>query len=286
MMNYRDMQQRIAQLEVEAVVLQTTLSALQAQENEHMQARNAKREKFSRGLAIACLIIIGCMLFLIGGAIFLRYRLETSRLHAHLPHVVNSFDFGGADASETWEGPTARHDAKPPDSLGPAAKPAPGNPAPVIEQAPNPKQVLENYVDRASEKSGGGTSYSVTLSGLGELVNSLVKTGEITVEKASGLMQELGKNLIGTTGDILKESAKAVIARHFGPKSDDKGTGSATTQQVQVNVYASEKRAVASPPKKSAAPAKPKPKPRLSCVAPVPQIKLPSCTANPLMQRS
>ena len=105
--------------------------------------------------------------------------------------------------------------------------------------------------------------------------------GQITAGKAADLLRELGKNAISTTGEVLKETAKAVIARHLGPKPEPKETGSAPTQQALVNVYGSEKQA-ASPPKKPEASSKPKP----SCPAPIAETKTLSCPAAALTHSS
>lgn len=154
-------------------------------------------------------------------------------------------------------------------------------PGPERSHEPEVKHKLDNYVDNPPGKSGGGNSYSVSLSGLDKLLDSLVKTGEITAEKAAGLMQELGKEAIGTTGEIVRETAKAIIARYLGPKPEPKEAVGGPLQQVQVNVYPNEKRITDSPPKQ---PAPPKPKPKPPCPPPATDTKPLSCPAEPLIK--
>jgi polyhydroxyalkanoate synthesis regulator phasin len=221
-----------------------------------------QRDRLTRRLVSSGLWLIITILFLIGMAIWMRFNLEYVRLKREQDIPVSA-------------PPTITRDTVP----TPAPK-QPDTAGPATAQPSDPKRKLDDYVDRATGKGNGGNSYSVTLGGLGELVNGMVKTGQIAADKGTALMQELGKSVISTTGDILKESAKAIIARYLGPESEKeaKATAGGPTQQVLVNVYGSEKQVVASQPKKTTRPAKPKP----SCPvpAPVPDTKPPSCSPS------
>lgn len=274
MMNDEEMHQRFARLEAEVerltLYLHTAPDTPKAQPYDETQFPNKERDSFSRNLATIGFCLIIAILGLIAVAIVLRYRLETHRLETRPMTPIAA-------------GPAAASD-RPTDLNAPREPAQQGSPGPAAEQAPDAKRSLDNYVDRAAGKSAGGNSYSVSLNGLGEFVNSLVKAGQITAEKAADLMQELGKHAIATTGEILKETAKAIIARHLGPKPEPKAAGSAPTQQVQVNVYASEKQDMPSQPKKTATPAKPKPKP--SCRAPAADTTPVSCPSDTLTHRS
>lgn len=258
MISDEEMQQRIARLEAEVQGLTRHLEQRHAGE----QFRHRERDNFSRYLATSGFNVIFAILLLIGVAIGLRFYLETRHLAARATGPVPNGPVAGPSPTTAPQLPS-----------GPVPRARPG---PASGQLADGRQALDNYVDNAPGKSGGGNAYSITLSGLGEVVDSLVKTGQITAEKASDLMQELGKHAIATTGDILKETAKAIIARHLGPKSDPREAAGIPAQTVQVNVYASEKQVTANrPQKKSTTPAKP----QAPCTTPVADTKPPSCQA-------
>jgi polyhydroxyalkanoate synthesis regulator phasin len=231
--------------------------AVEALSKDIWEFKTGKRDRFAQNLVVMGLTLIMAILLLIYVAIDRRYKLERLRL-APGENVALSAPPAAANTDGTAKEPKQ-----------------PNKPVSVDEQTPDAQRKLDNYIDREATGSKGGNSYSVTLGGLGEVINRLVKTGELTAEKASGLMQELGKNAISTSGDVLKEAAKAVIARYLGPSSEKEPKNSAggPTQQVQVNVYGSEKHVTVSQPKKVQTPAKPKP----SCPAPIPASKPVSC---------
>lgn len=223
--------------------LHQRMARLEAQVDDlaYKDKQRSEHEGFSRGLTRMAWVLVVSVLALIFMAIYLRHDLEVRRLNAR---------------------PLA------PPAGAPADNPA----APAAGTAADAKRVLDNYVDRAGGKGSTSSSYSLSLSGLGEIVQSLVKTGQITAEKASSLMHELGKHAIATTGEILKETAKAIIARHLAPPPERKETVSTPAQQVQVNVYASEKQVVVKPPKP--------PQPKPPCKTPAAEPKPAACQAD------
>jgi polyhydroxyalkanoate synthesis regulator phasin len=256
MMNEEEMKKRVHELE--AKVEQLT----RQRQRDEEQFRHRERDAFSRNLTTKGFLLIIAILGLIALAIGLRYYLEIRRMDRHPTTPVASRPHTWADAPT---GPRAPGVLSEEEHRGPAA-----------EQAPDAKQALDNYVDRAPGKNNGGNSYSITLGGLREAVDGLVKAGQITAEKAAGLMEELGKQAIGTTGDILKETAKAVIARYLGPKPESKDAAGAPTQQVLVNVFTNEKQVTASRTRKPTTPAKPK----SPCPLPVTDAKPAHCQAS------
>lgn len=252
MMNNEKQYEKIKQLEEQVETLR----------KENWELKTGQRDRFARNLVYIGGALISAILFLIYVALDMRYKLEYVRLSPEQQAAVSAVP-GVAHADGAAKGP------KQPSTL-----------PPVGEQASDAQRKLDDYIDREAARSKGGNSYSVTLGGLGELINGMVKTGQIAADKGTALMQELGKSAITATGDILKESAKAIIARYLGPESEKepKATAGAPTQQVLVNVYGSEKQVVASQPKKTPQPARPKP----SCPvpAPVPDTKPASCSPS------
>lgn len=286
-MNEEGLHERIARLEARMDVLveqqrsqqetrEQEFARMQHRESEEDKAKEAKREAFSRRLASIGTAALLAALFLIAMAIVLRYRLEALR-YAQAVKAVAGVEGARAPAAAPLASP-----GSPPSPLSPNVS----VPAPV--EAPGAKQALDNYVDHAARKSSGGNSYSITLSGIKEVVDALKKTTQLTAEKAASLMEELGKSAISATGEIIKETAKAIIARELGPEPESeakpKVTAGGPTQQVLVNVYGSDKQVTVSrptsapprPAKPKPAP-KPKPKAKPSCPAPSPVAEPASC---------
>lgn len=223
--------------------LHQRIERLEAQVDElaYKEKQHSEYDGFSRTLANMVWVLIISVLSLIFMAIYLRHDLEVRRINAR---------------------PMAPLAGPPADSQA----------TPAGDASADAKRALDNYVDRAGGKGSTSSSYSLSLSGLGEIVQSLVKTGQITAEKASSLMHELGKHAIATTGEILKETAKAIIARHLAPPPERKETVSTPAQQVQVNVYASEKQVVVKPPKT--------PQPKPPCKTPAAETKPAACQSE------
>jgi hypothetical protein len=251
MMNNEEINQRIMQLEIKIARL--------TEHRFNQQRTYFQRDNFSFKLAKTGLALIISILFLIAMAIVMRYRLETLRLETHPPSPI-------------FINPETQKDKK--TSKEPMQQ---GSPSPITEQAPDIKRALDDYVDNLSNKSSNGNSYSLTLSGLDQLIKSLIGAGTFTAEKATNLIQELGKNAITTTGDILKETAKAIIAKHLGPTPEPKEIGNAPTQQVQVNVYSNEKQPIINKHPKVVPP-----KPKKTCPTAVIDTKPISCQTDTL----
>lgn len=256
-MNFHEMESRIVRLE--ALVEKLELERETPGGNSSGSAkgfRQSDRTLFSLAIVGGGFILFFMILFLIWHALWLRHDLEVRRMNFR-PQAFSSATG------------TASPDSAPRKS---AAENAPEQ----ASSTPNAQQKLERYIDSAAEKSKSGNSYSLTLDGLGEVVNSMVKTGEIAADKATDLMKELGTKAIGTTGNILEETAKAIIARHLGPKEKAKEAEAAPTQQVLVNVYNTGKPAVTvaprkpvtSPPKKLECPVSVSASKDLSCPTP------------------
>lgn len=286
-MNEEGLHERVARLEVRMDLLtvqqrdqqamrEQEFTRMQHRESEEDKAKEAKREAFSRRLTVIGTAVLLAALCLIAMAIVLRYRLEALR-HAQPAKAAAGVEGARAPVA----GPSASP-GSPPAPLSPNVS----VPAPV--EAPGAKQALDNYVDHAARKSSGGNSYSITFSGIKEVVEALKKTTQLTAEKAASLIDELGKSAISTTGEIIKETAKAIIARELGPESESeakpKVTAGGPTQQVLVNVYGNDKQVTVSrptsappPPAKPKPAPEPKPKPKPSCPALSPVAEPASC---------
>jgi len=167
----------------------------------------------------------------------------------------------------------------------PTASPATEPSGRSAERTRDAKRVLDDYIERAAannkRENRSGNTYQFSLDGMRDVLKSLEDTKQIALGTAQDLLGAFANVALETGGAITKDAAKALIDRYLAPQPEAKSATGALPHQVQVNVYANEKRIVSNPPNRPAAPS---PKPKTPC----PPLSTPSaptaCQAPPAQQ--
>lgn len=245
-MNEQEMRTQIASLQEEVSKLEQELKSRHRRE----------RDRFSQRLAVWSCTLILAALGLIGAAIWMRYQVE---MYRYTPRT--------SDAPIANNVPNGSAVPKAPATSAsiPSTLPAP---EPVAQQPKSAREVLDDYIDREARKTGasGGNTYSLSVDGIKGVIDALAKTGQLAGAEVIKLKDDLTKNAIATTSEIVKETAKAVIARYIAPAPESKANAGGPAQQVQVNVYAHDRQLVASRPNPAPTPrSRPKSPAKASC---------------------
>lgn len=179
-----------------------------AASDEALRRRDRRRDIMTLYLSLLCFAAVAGALLLIGRSIDYRHELGKAQLEAQ------------------------RQAAPPP------AYEAPGD--------QSAREIIERYIERqAQPTSGAGLGVSVSVNGVIDLVKSLGKAGVIGAKTVSDLTAELTKQ----GADVAAHTAKALVDKYLGPApppatTGDKAPPGQTGQQVLVNVYPGERRAV------------------------------------------
>ena len=207
--------------------------------------RDRRRDIMTIYLSLLCFAVVAGALLLIGRSIDNRHDLGKEQLKAQShatqqamptpPPAAAAADVTARDIVERY--------------IERQARPAPGE-----------RQAQPAPGDHQAQPAPGGLGVSVSVNGVIDLVKSLGKAGVIGAKTVSDLTAELTKQ----GADVAAHTLRALVDKYLGPRPTPEKpaetAGGMPGQQVLVNVYPGERRAVTvTPPIRDPAPRKPGP---------------------------